>query len=142
MKKYIVPVSLPRGRIQEIKRKMLVNFMHGLFLTCTQKYHYIYRSFIEIFTKYTAFSPNPTPCIITVIRHPTFLTWRTSFFARGAEYPSTLVSGLPKTAPPFALPLSQFHAPKFKLHYLHRRHQLSRSSLSGTVHKCVALCRE
>ncbi len=36
------------------------------------------------------------------------LTWRTSFFARGDEYPPTLVSGLPTTAPPFA-PLTLSH---------------------------------
>jgi hypothetical protein len=30
------------------------------------------------------------------------------------------------------LPLSPFHTPQFKIHYLHRRHQQSRSSLSGT----------
>jgi hypothetical protein len=35
-------VSLPWGRIQEIKRMLLVYLMHGLFLT--QKSHYIYRS--------------------------------------------------------------------------------------------------
>ncbi len=28
------------------------------------------------------------------------ITWRASFFGRGDEYPSTLVSGLPATAPP------------------------------------------
>ncbi len=33
---------------------------------------------------------------------PSLLTWRTSFFARGGEYPSTFVPGLPTTAPPFA----------------------------------------
>jgi hypothetical protein len=31
------------------------------------------------------------------------------------------------------LPLSPFHTPQFKLHYLHRRHQQSRSSSSGTI---------
>ncbi len=39
----------------------LVNFKHGLFLTCTHKSHYIYRSFIAIFTRCTAFPPDPTP---------------------------------------------------------------------------------
>jgi hypothetical protein len=29
------------------------------------------------------------------------LTWRTNFFACGGKYPSTLVPGLPTTAPPF-----------------------------------------
>ncbi len=30
------------------------------------------------------------------------LTWRPRFFARGGEYSSVLVPGLPTTAPPFA----------------------------------------
>ncbi len=30
------------------------------------------------------------------------LNWRTNFFACGGEYPSTLVPGLPATAPLFA----------------------------------------
>ncbi len=63
----------------------------------------------------------------------TLLTWRTSFFAHGDENPSTLVCGLPTTAPTLALPLSPFHSPQFKLHYLHRWHQQSRSSSSRTV---------
>jgi hypothetical protein len=33
-------------------------------------------------------------------RPPALLPWRASFFARGDEFPSTLVSGLPTTAPP------------------------------------------
>jgi hypothetical protein len=60
----IMLVPLPRGGIQEIKRRMLVNFTHGLFSTCTQKSHYISQSFIVIFTRCTAFPTNPTPCII------------------------------------------------------------------------------
>jgi hypothetical protein len=124
-------VSLPRGRIQEIKRFMLVNLTHGLFLTCTQKSHYIYRLFIAIFTRYTTFPSNLTPCISK--GNPAFLTWRTSFFARGDKYPSTLVSSLPTTVLPLALPLSPFHTPQFNLHYLHRRHQQSWSSSSGTI---------
>jgi hypothetical protein len=35
-----------------------------LFLTCTQKSHNIYKSFIAIFTRCTASPPNPTPGII------------------------------------------------------------------------------
>jgi hypothetical protein len=72
---------------------MLVNLTHGLFLTCTQKSHYVYRSFSAVFTRYTKFPPILTPCIST--GNPALLTWRTSFFARGDEYPSTLVSGHP-----------------------------------------------
>jgi hypothetical protein len=40
---------------------------------------------------------NPLPIII-----PFLLTWRTSFFARDGEYPSTLVPGRLTTAPHFA----------------------------------------
>jgi hypothetical protein len=74
--------------------------------------------FISIFTRCTTFPPNSTPCIS--IDNPALLTWRTSFFAHDDKYPSTFVSGLPTTAPPLALPLSPFHTPQFKLHYLHR----------------------
>jgi hypothetical protein len=59
-------VLLPQGRIQEIKCMMLVYFTHGLFLTCTQKSHFINRSFIAIF-RYSILS-RPTPC--TSIRQP------------------------------------------------------------------------
>ncbi len=110
-------VSLSRGRIQEIKRMLLVNLMHGLFLTRTQESHYIYRSYLAIFTQYTIFPPNPTPCI--PLDNPVVLTWRTSFFVCSDESPSTLVSGLLTTARPLTLPLSPFHTPQFKLHYLH-----------------------
>ncbi len=41
--------------------------------------------------------------------YPCFLTWRTNFFARDGEYPSTLVSCLPTTAPPFASPPTLSH---------------------------------
>ncbi len=41
--------------------------------------------------------------------YPCLLTWRTSFFACGGEYPSTLVPGLPTTAPPFASPPTLSH---------------------------------
>jgi hypothetical protein len=43
-------------------------------------------------------SLNPTPYFPPNL---CLLTWRTNFFALGGEYPSTLVSGLPTTAPPF-----------------------------------------
>ncbi len=34
-------------------------------------------------------------------RSVSLLSWRTSFFAHGGEYPSTLAPGLPTTSPPF-----------------------------------------
>jgi hypothetical protein len=41
----------------------------------------------------------PNPFLST---NPCLLTWITSFFSRGGEYPSTLVPDLLTTAPPFA----------------------------------------
>ncbi len=38
--------------------------------------------------------------LASTTNYPALLTWRASFFARGDEYPSTLVSGLPTTVPP------------------------------------------
>ncbi len=50
---FTVHVSLPRKWIQEIKRMTMVYFMHGLFLTCTQKSH-IYSQVTELdIYKYT-----------------------------------------------------------------------------------------
>ncbi len=43
-----------------------------------------------------------TDPLALLINYPALLTWRASFFARGDEYPSTLVSGLPTTAHPLA----------------------------------------
>jgi hypothetical protein len=118
-KKIIVTVSLLRGRIQEIKRMALLNFTHGLFLTCTQKSHYIYRSFSAIFTRCTVLSCHPTPSF-HLNKHPTLLTWRTSFFlvVTNTNPPMSLVcQQLPH---PLPLPLSPFHTPQFKLQYLLR----------------------
>jgi hypothetical protein len=65
--------------------------------------------------------------------NPALLTWRASFFAPSDEYSSTLVSGLLTTAPLLGFyPSHPFHTPQLKLHYLHRWHQQSRSSRSGT----------
>ncbi len=55
-------------------------------------------SYITIFTHYLM--PHPTQPLAH--RTPCLLTWRTSFFACGGEYPFTLVPGLLTTAPPFA----------------------------------------
>jgi hypothetical protein len=41
----------------------VVNFAHGLFLTCTEKSLYIYKSCIAIFTECTVLPLEPTPCI-------------------------------------------------------------------------------
>jgi hypothetical protein len=130
-----------KGRKAFLKRqshKIMNSFLMSDYLICTscfattQKSCYIYRSFIAIFTSYTTFPPNLNPCIL--MSSSALLTWRTSFFACSDEYPSTLVSSLPTIVPPLALPLAPFHTPQFKLHYLHRQHQQSRSSSSGTLH--------
>ncbi len=90
-------VSLLRGRIQELKCMLLMLLTHGLFST-QHRNLVIHRSYITIFTYHIIpHSQNPLPPAI-----PCLLTWRTNFFASGGEYPSTLVPGLPTTAPPFA----------------------------------------
>jgi hypothetical protein len=53
--------SLPWVWIKEIKCMMVVNFMHGLFLTWTQKSHCIYKLCITIFTEYTTISIGTNP---------------------------------------------------------------------------------
>jgi hypothetical protein len=70
-------------------------FTHGLFLTCTQKSHYIYNSRIAIFTECTAVFLSTNP-----LHQQQTNPARASFFAGGDEYPSTLVPGLLITAPP------------------------------------------
>jgi hypothetical protein len=50
----VVIVSLPRGRIQEIKRMLLVHITHGLFLTWTQKSHYLQIIYYNIYTSFNA----------------------------------------------------------------------------------------
>ncbi len=59
LKNYSNIVSLPQGKIQEIKRLLLVYPTHGLFLTWTQKSHYIYSShvFNTIFTRHVMYHP-------------------------------------------------------------------------------------
>jgi hypothetical protein len=61
-----------------------------------------------------------------------FTYLETNFFTCDGEYPSTLVSGLPTTAPPFASPPTLSH-PTGRLHYLHSRYQQLQFSSSGTI---------
>ncbi len=77
-----------------------MHLTHGLFVTWTQKSHYIYRSYITIFTQHIMPS-QPNPLLPNI---PYLVNWRTSFFAHGDKYPSTLVSSPLTTAPPFACP--------------------------------------
>jgi hypothetical protein len=90
---------LPQVWVQEIKRMLVMYFTHGLFLTCTQKSHYIYSHALRYLQNVQQFSTAPTPCINNKAT-PLYLLERASFFACGDKYPSTLVSGLPTTAPP------------------------------------------
>jgi hypothetical protein len=83
---------------------LLVYLMHGVFLTGTQKSHYIMDYILQYLHIMKCFT-QPNPLLPTI---PCLLTWRISFFAHGDEYPSTLVSGLP-TAPPFASPPTLLH---------------------------------
>jgi hypothetical protein len=73
--------------------------MHNLFLTWTQISHYIFWSFIAIYTQYTTFPPNLTPCI-----------WnrRTPFYLVG-EPASLLV--VMNAHPPFSLVCQQLPHP-------------------------------
>ncbi len=79
--------------------------VHGLFLTWTQRLYYI--------TGYILHYLHGNRCLIQsnplLPANPCLLTWRTNFFARGGKYPSTLVFGLPATAPPFASPPTLSH---------------------------------
>jgi hypothetical protein len=137
-----VSVSLPGVWVQEIKRMTVAYFTHGLFITCTQKSRYIYKSFIAIFTRCSAFPPNPTPCIIDkttqlyLLGEQLLCSWW-----RIPIEPCLWSSNNCPT--PLLLPLSPFHTLQFKLHYLHRRHQQFRSSSSGTVSICpISPCTE
>jgi hypothetical protein len=106
-------VSLPQVRIQEIKRMLVMYLTHGLFLTCTQKSRFVYKSCIAIFTKCTAICQNQP--LASAIKQPRLLTWRASFFAHGDKsHLPALVSGLPTTSPPIV----GFYTPQFKLHYV------------------------
>jgi hypothetical protein len=68
------------------------------------------------------------------MKNPRFTYLEGQFLVCGNVFPCTLVPSLVTTAPP--LGFYHFHpflTIQFTLHYLHRRHQQSRSSSSGTV---------
>ncbi len=96
---------------------MVVNFTHGLFLTCTQKSR-VFTSHTSRYTvciqMYNDFIGRTIPCTNKITP---LLTWRASFFAHGDELPSTLVSGLPTTAPPLGFYLSHPFTPH-SLYYI------------------------
>ncbi len=131
-KRRVLCISLQRVRIQEIKHMPLVNFTHDLFLTCTQKYIYIYKSLIAVFAECTAFPSKSTPCIIDKTTPLYFLGEPASLLVVTNSHPplSLVCQQLPH---PWLLPLLPFHTPHFKLHYLHRQLQQSRSPSAGTL---------
>ncbi len=82
-----------------------MHLTHGLFLTWTQRFYYIVDYILQyLHDNRCLIQPNPL-----LPTNPCLLTWRTNFFARGVEYPSTLVPGLPTTAPTFASPPTLSH---------------------------------
>jgi hypothetical protein len=126
-------VSLPRGRIQEIKRMMLVNLTHGLFLTWTQKSHYILQIIhYNIYMAYNTQSDplHPMASLLYLLGEPASLLVVTN-----THPPLSLVCQQlphPLLCPSYCLlPLTLSH-PAVQIIYLHRRHQQPRSSLSGT----------
>ncbi len=82
--------------------------------------------------KITAFPPNPTPCIL--INHPHFTYLESQLLCSWWWMPiHPCLWSANNCSTPWLLSLSPFHTPQFKLYYLHKRHQQSRSSWSGTV---------
>ncbi len=124
-------VSLPREWIQEIKRMMTVYSTHGLFLTCTQRFC-LYLHNIQIFNIHTIYKQlYQTPYKKKQERTLTYLEGQ--LLACGDKFPSTLVSFLETTAPPFSFRLFHpFPTPQPTSHYLQWRHQKSQYSSSGT----------
>jgi hypothetical protein len=116
---------------QGIKRMTPMYFMHGLFLTCTQKSHlYLHDRHFGIYTMYKQSFIKP-PCIN---KESPLSYLEGQLLARGDEFPSTLVPSLVTTAPPLGFyPFHSFPTLQFPSHCLHRRHQQSWSSWTGTV---------
>jgi hypothetical protein len=128
---FIVIVSLPWERFQEINHMMTVHSTHGLFLTCTRE-SYMYLHNIQLINIYTMCMQLLLKPLTKVIGTPSYLEGQ--FLACGDESPSTLVSCLVTTAPPFGFcPFHPFPTPQPTLHYWQRWRQQSRSSSSGTV---------
>jgi hypothetical protein len=127
-----VNVSLPRVWVQEIKHTPMMYITHGLFLTCTQKYCFIYKSCIKIFTKCTAFLVRTNP-LYQQLHNPAYLLGEPASLLVVTHPIHPCLWSANNCPTLWLLPLSPFHIPQFKLHYLHRRHQQSWSSSSGTV---------
>ncbi len=109
-------VSLSREWIQGNKRMTMMYFMHGSFLTCTQKSHlYLHNMHSGIYTMYKQTSIK-APCIK---KNPRFTYFEGQLLARGDEFPSTLVPSLVTTFPPLGFnPFHPFFILQFTLQYL------------------------
>ncbi len=93
---------------------MTMYFMHGLFLTCTQKSRLYLHD-------------------IALIENPCFTYFDGQLSACDDKFPFTLAPCMVTTAPSLGFyPFHPFLTPQFTLHYIHRRHQQSRPSLSRT----------
>ncbi len=130
---------LPRVWVREIKRTLVMYFTHGLFLTCTQEYHCIYKSCKTIFTKCTAISIRTNP-LHQQQSNPAYLIGEPAFLRAVTNTIHPCLWSANNCPTPWLLPLSYFHSPEFKLHYLHRRHQQSWSSSSGTIKESLTFC--
>ncbi len=106
-----VNVSLPRVWVQEIKCMPVMYFTHGLFLTCTQKSCFIYKSCIAICQNLQQFWPEPTPCIGNKTTPFTYL--KSQLLCSWWRIPSTLVSVSQQLPHPWLLPFSAFHTLQF-----------------------------
>ncbi len=128
-----VRVLLPRVWVQEIECMAVVYLTHGLFLTCTQKSRYIYNHSSQYLQNVQHFQPNRPLALL--IKQPRFSYLESQLLCSWWRIPVYPCLWSANNCPlwsanncptPWLLPLSPFHTPQFKLHYLHR-HQQPRS---------------
>ncbi len=131
---FMLPVLLPRGRIQEIKRMYLAYLAHGLFLTWTQRLYFI-TDYILQYLRDNDAPNNPTPCFpptrVYLLGEPA------SFLLDANIHP--LFSLVCWQLPHPLLVLPPFHNPQINWQYLHRRHQQHQPSSSGTLPAKLAI---
>ncbi len=116
--------------VQEIKRMVVVYFMHGLFLTCTQNLLIFTNHSLKYLQDVQHF--HPTRPLALLKKQPHFTYLKSQLLCSWWRIPIPYLWSANNCPTPWLLPVSPFHTPQFKIHYLHRRHQQSRSSLSGT----------
>jgi hypothetical protein len=90
-------VSLPRGCFQEIECMMVMNFMHGLFLTCTQR-SCLYLHDTQLINIYTTYNIVKNT-LYTYKKSPSYLEGQC--LAHGGKSQSTMAPRLLATAPSF-----------------------------------------